>query len=193
MSNIDTSSWQEFSYTDIFELQRVIHKLDKLSLSAKGKTPVYSSYSSNNGIVGYTEQEPDFIVNDANAAYVVFGDHTRTFNIVTESFCVMDNVKVLKPKVVNTDVLLFICTVWKKHIKDLGYARHWSIAKDVKFKLPVTTVYEPDFDYMEKYVSELEQERVSELEQYLKVSGLDDYELTEEEIAFLQSTREVAV
>ena len=152
MSNIDTSSWQEFSYTDIFELQRVIHKLDKLSLSAKGKTPVYSSYSSNNGIVGYTEQEPDFIVNDANAAYVVFGDHTRTFNIVTESFCVMDNVKVLKPKVVNTDVLLFICTVWKKHIKDLGYARHWSIAKDVKFKLPVTTVYEPDFDYMEEYI-----------------------------------------
>ena len=39
----------------------------------------------------------------------------------------------------------------------------------------------PDFEYMEKYISELEKERISELEKYLTVTGLNDYELTEED------------
>ena len=40
---------------------------------------------------------------------------------------------------------------------------------------------EIDFDFMEAYVRELEEERVRELSAYLKVSGLDNYELSEEE------------
>jgi len=55
-------------------------------------------------------------------------------------------------------------------------------------KLPVKNG-EIDFDFMEAYVRELEEERVRELEEervrelsaYLKVSGLDNYELSEEE------------
>jgi len=37
------------------------------------------------------------------------------------------------------------------------------------------------FDFMESYISELEEERISELTAYLKVSGLEDYSLTKEE------------
>ena len=34
------------------------------------------------------------------------------------------------------------------------------------------------FDYMESYIRELEQERIRELDAYLKATGLNDYELT---------------
>ena len=37
------------------------------------------------------------------------------------------------------------------------------------------------FDYMESYIRELEQERIRELDAYLRATGLNDYELTPEE------------
>ena len=38
-----------------------------------------------------------------------------------------------------------------------------------------------DFDFMDDYISELEEERISELAAYLKISGLDNYKLLEDE------------
>ena len=43
----------------------------------------------------------------------------------------------------------------------------------------------PDFDYMQERIEELEQERIEELEQYLVATGLNDYELTDEDIEVL--------
>ena len=43
----------------------------------------------------------------------------------------------------------------------------------------------PDFEYMQERIEELEQERIEELEQYLVATGLNDYELTDEDIETL--------
>lgn len=43
----------------------------------------------------------------------------------------------------------------------------------------------PDFDYMQERIEELEQERIEKLEQYLIATGLNDYELTDEDIETL--------
>ena len=51
---------------------------------------------------------------------------------------------------------------------------------NINIQLP-TKNGEIDFDFMEAYISELEEERISELAAYLKVSGMDNYELTKEE------------
>ena len=47
--------------------------------------------------------------------------------------------------------------------------------------LPTTSNNEIDFDFMESFIRELEEERVKKLKTYLKVSGLDNYELTQTE------------
>lgn len=44
-----------------------------------------------------------------------------------------------------------------------------------------------DFDFMENFVAELEARRVAELEAYLKVSGMDNYELSDSEVQALQN------
>lgn len=44
-----------------------------------------------------------------------------------------------------------------------------------------------DFDFMESFIAELEAERIAELSAYLKVSGLDNYELSIEEQNALQA------
>ena len=43
-----------------------------------------------------------------------------------------------------------------------------------------------DFDFMESFIAELEAERIAELSAYLKVSGLDNYELSDEELKALR-------
>ena len=74
----------------------------------------------------------------------------------------------------------------------------WNHIKDDSIKLPVIenanpdheyTVNDIDWQYMQERIAELEQERIAELEQeriaeldaYLAASGLDDYELTDED------------
>ena len=61
--------------------------------------------------------------------------------------------------------------------------------KNISVKLPQIADGKIDFDFIESFIAELEAERVAELEAervaelsaYLKVSGLDNYELTENE------------
>ena len=155
-------------------------------LSDRGKYPTFSSDSTNNGIVGYSNLSPSFLCDKDCPIFVIFGDHTRTFNIAQTSFNVMDNVKVLKPnKKYKLSELLFITSSWKKGIKNLGYARHWKIAKEAKILLP-TKNNQIDFDFIESFIAELEAERIAELSAYLKVSGLDNYELSVEELKALR-------
>ncbi len=183
--------FKEFVYSDLFELLPQSFKLSKLELVPDGKIPAYSSDTRNNGCIGFVDKEPLFKITKEIPAYLVFGDHTRTMNIVHKDFCVMDNVKVLAPLVTMSDeVLLYITTCWKKAIPNLGYARHWSVAKTARFELPVIessdpnhtyTVDDIDWQYMQDRIAELEQDRIAELEAYLIASGLEDYELTDED------------
>ncbi len=160
-------------------------KLSKSKIDETSEFPVYSAESSNNGIVGYVNN-PEFICDEKNPVYVNFGDHTRNFNIATKSFSVLDNVKVLLPKINNIRVLQFIISSWKKQIKNLGYSRHWKLAQDCLILLP-TKDGEIDFKFMEEFIAELEAERIAELEAYLTAAGLKDTILTAEEEIALKS------
>ena len=153
--------------------------LSKDDLLNGGEYPAYSSDSTNNGIIGYTNN-PEFICDEQTPVYITFGDHTRTMNIARTSFSVLDNVKVLIPYIDNNNVLLFLISSWQKQIPNLGYARHWKIAKECVLELP-TKNEKPDVEFMESFIAELEAERLAELEAYLSVTGLKDYELTSEE------------
>ena len=152
-----------------------------MDLVDDGEIPVYSSDTSNNGIIGYTNREAEFIVSHENPIYLVFGDHTRSLNIVFHSFNVTDNVKVLSLKdSYSIKILLYIISSWQKGVPNLGYSRHWSIAKKVLFKVPVKNGA-IDFAFMENFIAELEAERIAELEAYLSATGLQDYTLTQKE------------
>lgn len=169
--------WGEFKIGDLFEIQKISNMLSKEDLSDDYIYPAYSSDSENNGIIGYTNS-PEFICDEKHPVYITFGDHTRTLNIARKSFSVLDNVKVLLPCTNKNNSLLFMISVWKKQIPNLGYARHWKVAKNCILSLPITPKNKIDFDFMEAFIRELEEERIRELAAYLKVSGFDNYELS---------------
>ena len=85
----------------------------------------------------------------------------------------------MKPlKEISLKQLLFVVSSWKKEIPNLGYARHWKIAKTQKISLPVKKDREINFAFMEDFISQLEAARLSQLEAYLLVTGLKNYTLT---------------
>ncbi|MFP6126429.1 restriction endonuclease subunit S [Helicobacter pylori] len=186
-SQLNAIKWGEFSYETIYELQKTTKLLSKKDCVENGKIPLFTSDSKNNGVVGYVNCKPSYKLKN-NQCMVVFGDHTRTFNIAKNDFCIADNVKVLKPiKDFSIRVLLFINTMWGKKIIDKGYARHWSLAKIAKIQLPLKptaktqTLEDIDFDFMEKFIAELEQCRLAELDAYLKATGLENTTLSNDE------------
>lgn len=156
----------EFNVSDIYEVQKVQHKLDKMQIEAEGIYPCFSSDTTNNGILGYTNN-PEFHITNEQKVYIIFGDHTRTFDIATTDFSVLDNVKVLKPISNNIRALQYINSVWSKSIPSLGYARHWSVAKNKKLLLPIKSDGTPDFDYMEQYIRAMEKIVISDVVKYL--------------------------
>ena len=173
---------KEFKISDLFELQKVSNKLAKEDLSDEYEYPAYSSDTGNNGIIGYTNN-PEFICDNETPVYITFGDHTRTLNIARKSFSVLDNVKVLIPCYDNDEVLLHLTSEWQKQIPNLGYARHWKVAKDCVLSLPIQTDtegnpiidtefkyhpdgYIPDWDFMEKYIKAIEKIVIADVVQY---------------------------
>ncbi len=158
MKKIDTNGWNEFTVEYLFRVLKCSKKVGQKETNEEGKVPVYSSESLNNGIVGYCNLKPSWIVDHENPLYLIFGDHTRTFHIADSSFCVADNVKVLLPlhAEMSVKVLQYISSVWQKEIPDLGYSRHWSAAKKLKILLPSKDGV-PNWQFMEEYMRHIEQ------------------------------------
>ena len=80
-------------------------------------------------------------------------------------------------------MLFFAVTMQKSMMGRFSYGKKLrsSQSEDFTMHLPVTDDGAIDFDFMESFIAELEAERVAELSAYLTVSGLDNYELSNDE------------
>ena len=161
--------WSKFKLEQLFKIQKVSNKLYKKDLSISAKFPVYSSESNNGGVMGFTNA-PEFICDEKNPFYIIFGDHTKTFNIAQNSFSVMDNVKVLRPYFDDIKTGLFIISVWRKQIPNLGYARHWKVAKGINISLPVTDSGAINFDFIRLFMSEIENDKIKHVTGYFSLT-----------------------
>ena len=66
---------------------------------------------------------------------------------------------------------------------------NWKKVKDLAISLPSTPQKEIAFGYMERFMREIEEERIRELTAYLKATGLESTELTEKEKSAVQKLR----
>lgn len=167
----------------LFSVEKQSIKLSERDLSGTGQIPVFSSQTSNNGVMGFTNKVADFFIKDTPA--LIFGDHTKSMDISNHSFCAADNVKVLRPHSIPFDALFYVSCAWKKRIPDMGYARHWRKAKKVGIELPVTDSGEPDYAYMAEYAQQKRnamlakyrayvEARIAELGEVAEIPALDE-------------------
>lgn len=192
MSSIDTSSWKEFKLDELFEKI----KTEKISGKANDfptcKTdeytiPLLTAGADNQGLARYTKRNqcPTILKNVISIS--ANGANTGVTFYQNDEFAVLQDAYAIKLKdieIPNEQVGLFLASCIGKILHgnfSWTYKAGWERIKDMSIKLPVKESEEIDWDYMQERIAELEQERIAELEQYLIATGLNDYELTDED------------
>lgn len=154
MAKIDTSGWKEFRVGDLFFAtrgrSRYMQALDE------GGVPVIAAARSNQGIAGYYDvpfEYDDAITISCNG--VGCGStfyHDYPFAITGDAIVLQD----VKP--LSSNVKRFISAVYDSYFTShYSYAEKCSADKAMSewIKLPATPTGEPDWDYMDKYMSEV--------------------------------------
>ncbi|MES5126860.1 restriction endonuclease subunit S [Lactobacillus crispatus] len=186
--------YKEFKLGDLFEIQKVkgINKSKLVNPNISTNEYDYVTRTSlNNGIESTTDFVCDVPYNEPNTFSL--GLLQMTFFYRERSWYAGQFVRKIIPKFkLNTKIALYFNTIFSRLSKVLlsVLVRHVdNVFRDSKVRLPVTDADEIDFNYMEQYIAELEQQRFAELEQqrfaeldsYLKATGLNDYGLTDED------------
>ena len=165
-----------------------------------GDINMINETSTNNGVT--KKASSDFVF--TAPAITVSVNYAQTVFLQVEDFCASVNILILKndwltkmPKaglyivthlIKNNQKYNYSCKISKDRLNDTMLAL--PTLDEIDKTSPYSDEgYIPDWQFMEDYISELEQEQISELEQYLIATGLNDYELTEEEKPSLDDVR----
>ncbi|WQZ97365.1 restriction endonuclease subunit S [Helicobacter pylori] len=185
-SQLNAIKWGEFKLGDLFEASNGDFDIQKRHINHKGEF-VITAGLSNNGVLGQSDIKAK-----------VFESHTITIDMFGCTFYrsfaykMVTHARVfsLKPKFeINHKIGLFLSTLFFGYPKKFGYENmcSWAKIKNDKVILPLKptanaqTLDGIDFDFMEKFIAELEQCRLAELEAYLKATGLSNTTLSSDE------------
>ncbi|WP_164997386.1 restriction endonuclease subunit S [Helicobacter pylori] len=192
-SQLNAIKWGEFRLGDLFEVlsSKKIYHANTIKIH---DTQIENSYpyvvraATNNGIKGFIIDDPTF-TNEKNT--LSFAQDTFTVFYQKQPYFTGNRVKILKPKFAfkSPKILHFISAILQFILKPLtwGLGSTTESIAEFKFSLPLKptantqTLEDIDFDFMEKFIAELEQCRLAELEAYLKATGLENTTLSNEE------------
>lgn len=197
MSNIDTSNWSELRIGDVFE------KIDTGKINGKAgdfptsrdaehEIPLLTSSSQNQGLTRFAPRSacPTILSNVISVASN--GAAGETF-YQEDEFAVLQDayaIRSIGQDIPNRECGLFLASVIGARLRgnfDWSNKANWPKVRELKIKLPVIETEEIDWRYMEERIAELEAERIAKLEAYLAETGLNDYELTEEDKEILST------
>ena len=193
MSNIDTSSWKEFKLYELFSAESGDFDIKKEHINGLG-VEVVTAGETENGILGKSDITAKIF--DGNTITIdMFGKCTYR----PDCYKMVTHARVFSLKCLFADFDeksgLYMTTMLQKLVNGFSYSNmcSWNKIKDLSIKLPVKESEEIDWEYMQERITELEQERITELEQeriteleqYLIATGLNDYELTDEDKTIL--------
>ena len=191
---LGTVKWGEFKYKDVFnriEQGKRLKKDDQID----GTIPFVMSGTTNAGVVNYIANPVASFPKNAITIDIFGNTFYRNY-----AFGAGDDTGVYWNDVTaySSNAMLFFAVAMQKSMMgrfSYGKKLRSSQSENFTMRLPVTDNGFINFDFMESFIAELEAERVAELEAervaelsaYLTVSGLDNYELSGDEVQALQN------
>ena len=162
---------------------------NKVTLVENGGHPYIVRQGSDNGQKGVIDED-EIYLDDGNT--ISFGQDTATMFYQEKPYFTGDKIKILKPKMerFGKDNAQFFLATMRRSFSNFGWGTSSfsiEVIENQNITLPITENNEIDFDFMESFIRELEEERIRELSAYLTVSGLSDATLTEREKLALQN------
>ena len=177
--------WGEYRLGDLFDVLSYKQRFDanKVTLVETGGHPYIVRQGSDNGQKGFIDED-EIYLNDGNT--ISFGQDTATMFYQEKPYFTGDKIKILKPKMerFSKDNAQFFLATMRRSFSTFGWGTSSfsiEVIENQNITLPITKDNEIDFDFMESFIRELEEERVRELQSYLAVTGLSDYTLTKAE------------
>lgn len=198
--------WGEFKLGDLFEILTYKKRFDanKVELVENCGHPYVVRTSSGNGQKGFIDED-EIYLNDGNT--ISFGQDTATMYYQEVPYFTGDKIKILKSKLSRfgkTNAQFFLATMrnsfqnftWGSSSFNVSIIANQKIQlplkeKSLDFSNPCDNVKNIDFDFMELFIRELEEERIRELNAYLLATGLKDYALSAEEEKALEAFKTV--
>jgi len=189
--------WGEFRLTDIFVVKNTSNLLASDIIAGSGETPYLCASSENNAVSSYIKYDKEHL-EKGNCIFI--GGKTFVVTYQSKDFYSNDSHNLalyLKKGTPSKAAFLYMAScVYKSLHRKYSWGNSISKAKiqeDI-ITLPVSNG-KIDFAFMDSFIAELEAERVAELEAervaelsaYLTVSGLDNYELSGDEVQALQN------
>lgn len=172
--------WGEYKLKELFEVKTSKKRFDanKVVVGEVGY-PYVVRTSLNNGLKGYIQEDISYL-NEGNT--ISFGQDTATVFYQMEPYFTGDKIKILKSRLerFNRSNAQFFITAISIAFSKFGWGSssfNTSIIENQIIALP-TKNKEIDFEFIDSFIAELEA--------YLKVSGLDNYELSDEELKALR-------
>lgn len=183
----------EFKVEDVLKVEQTKSVVSKLKLT-EGNIPYVTRTTSNNGYAGTCGNKDK--INDGNC--ITIGAETAVAFYQPADFVAGNKIYRLSREGLSKNEYLYLAAVLNQRTKWYSYsnARTPEKIKQESICLPVIEsedekhIYTPDdinWQYMQDRIAELEQDRIAELDAYLKATGLNDYELTEEDKHILAS------
>ena len=185
MQNVE---WGEYRLGDLFKIDNTwIYGKNKqwqtrFKTLSNGRLPVISGITVNNGINYYTEDKPknDEVFADS-LTISTRGEYSGTVTYHSGEFVLANNILAMPMPKLNKKHKLFIGSI----INNLNYGGYNNYPKietlkNDKIYLP-TKNGKIDYDFMEKYITEQEEEIIDKLYTYLKVNKLYNYNLSDAE------------
>ena len=179
--------FKEFELSDLFEIRsskKIFHaqNIEIFENQKKGTFPYVVRSTLNNGIRGYISEGKSSL-NPGNT--LSFAQDTFSVFYQKQPFYTGNKVKVLVPKFenFNRELAISFAADFQKVLESFTWGKGSTVdtISRIKITLPVKKSGEIAFNYMEERIKELEHERIKELEAYLQITGLRDYQLSAEE------------
>lgn len=163
--------WKEFVVQDVFKIKnsKAYHKTSLTEVRKNGISYI-SRTNLNNGLDAVVKNE-NFKLNKANT--IVFGAENATFFYQPNKYITGNKMYYIESVHLNKFTALFLQTSLNKSIENCGFGYGKGLTgnrmKRRTILLPVNETGNPDFEYMENYIKQIEQRK---LRDYLEYKGL---------------------
>ncbi|MGN8426577.1 restriction endonuclease subunit S [Helicobacter pylori] len=198
-SQLNAIKWGEFRLGDLFE-KIIIKPLPyQTAQLPKEKTPTHelpalTAGILNQGLNNFVPKENATILKNV-ISISANGANTGATFYQPHEFCVLQDAYAIEfigdKKLNDKEYLFFVCAISKVIYNNSKYEwtnkAGWNKVKNELISLPLKptantqTLKDIDFDFMEKFIAELEQCRLAELQAYLKATGLENTTLSSDE------------
>ena len=176
----DGGTFEEYKIGDLFSCRTGDVDVQRKHLNGKGQIYINSGVT-NLGIIGRTDYPAKVFPSNTITVDMFGNSYFRDFEYKMATHAHVFSLNFL-PCSLKDSVGLYICAQMKYFTNLFSFSNmcNWTKMKGMIINLP-TMDGEISFPYMESVIRELQDERISKLAEYLRESGLENTELSQEE------------